>query len=522
MKQKFSLGLLSLSEESKLFESLTRQKLDYEYSSSRDKVLIIECTSKLKEELEKQGCQAIEEEPAEQLDDMSQVVLEALESFTPSTTLIPDDFSGITEVKEKDLKVESTDSVHDKIAKLKSDMRLLSLKYQDEYSRQNQYPSFERSYREADRIKSQITDIESKIKELQAKVNLEESVKSKPAQEKIRDFLIQNPGATRRQILQDLFGISPEDIKKGYNYPKTHTIENTLQRTLQSGLIKVDNTVKPMKWYAVEESLKESKKRTIDEIIEETIQNDELIYNPKDTITEDQKRDNIQVFIVDEGQDIVDVEETFKPYTVYDIKQTNVKRPKYSGPAFVLTFSSEEEEYGSVMSQDLFNLLREAGYKGEVFEENIEQIDEGNQVSSKLPSSIDSFLQDIAQYTELIHYKDIMNIDPSKFNIKEVSRLIKKVKQEVAINDLSDEEIAELPEVKQIIALVKEATPQSIVEGVDQELQIAKEEAKQKSRDEGCAVHVNHRVEGNRDTYFLSDWYDSDSTVASYENGREL
>lgn len=163
--------------------------------------------------------------------------------------------------------------------------------------------------------------------------------KEKPTQQKIRDFLIQNPGATRRQILQDLFGISPEDIKKGYNYSKTHIIENTLQRALSSGLIKVDNTVKPMKWYAVENEI----------------------------------------------------------------------------------------------------------------------LEEGNPVTHKLPSSIDSFLQDIAQYTELIHYKDIMNIDPSKFNVNEAAKLIKAVNLKVANYDLSDEEIAELSEVKKVIMMVKEA-----------------------------------------------------------------
>jgi hypothetical protein len=33
----------------------------------------------------------------------------------------------------------------------------------------------------------------------------------------------------------------------------------------------------------------------------------------------------------------------------------------------------------------------------------------------------------------------------------------------------------------------------------------------------GCGVHVNYKVRG--ETYYLSDWYNDDSTVATYVNG---
>lgn len=45
------------------------------------------------------------------------------------------------------------------------------------------------------------------------------------------------------------------------------------------------------------------------------------------------------------------------------------------------------------------------------------------------------------------------------------------------------------------------------------------DKAKKKSRKEGVVVHVNFL--GNNE-WELSDWYDSDYTVASYENGRKL
>jgi len=100
MKKKFSLGLLSLSEESKLFESLDKQGLDYEYSSSQDKVLLIECTSKVEKLLEKQGCQAIKEEAEEKLENIDQTISETLESFKPNQDISPDDFSGVKESNE--------------------------------------------------------------------------------------------------------------------------------------------------------------------------------------------------------------------------------------------------------------------------------------------------------------------------------------------------------------------------------------------------------------------------------------
>jgi len=81
------------------------------------------------------------------------------------------------------------------------------------------------------------------------KVTLKEA--AKPAQEKIRDFLIKNPGVTRKQIYQDLFGISPEAARKDYGRSGAHTVENTLSRALISHLITMDNSVKPAKWYAV-------------------------------------------------------------------------------------------------------------------------------------------------------------------------------------------------------------------------------------------------------------------------------
>jgi hypothetical protein len=57
-----------------------------------------------------------------------------------------------------------------------------------------------------------------------------------------------------------------------------------------------------------------------------------------------------------------------------------------------------------------------------------------------------------------------------------------------------------------------------ITEGYGMSLEDAKAEAKRISREEGVTQHVEETEEGSG-KYRVSDWYDSDLTVASYENG---
>jgi len=51
------------------------------------------------------------------------------------------------------------------------------------------------------------------------------------------------------------------------------------------------------------------------------------------------------------------------------------------------------------------------------------------------------------------------------------------------------------------------------------ELSRVKMEAKRISQEEGVVQHVNEIRPG---VYRIEDWYDADTTVASYENGRSL
>jgi hypothetical protein len=55
-------------------------------------------------------------------------------------------------------------------------------------------------------------------------------------------------------------------------------------------------------------------------------------------------------------------------------------------------------------------------------------------------------------------------------------------------------------------------------DSADNELEILKTRANQESKN-GYVQHVNKSSQGG---YYISDWYDSDETVASYENGRDL
>jgi hypothetical protein len=67
-------------------------------------------------------------------------------------------------------------------------------------------------------------------------------------------------------------------------------------------------------------------------------------------------------------------------------------------------------------------------------------------------------------------------------------------------------------ELKKLIIEVKQ-------ELHEDNLKAAKKEAQKISKEEGVVQHVN-MISNNK--YKVEDFYDSDTTVSSYENGREL
>jgi len=69
--------------------------------------------------------------------------------------------------------------------------------------------------------------------------------------------------------------------------------------------------------------------------------------------------------------------------------------------------------------------------------------------------------------------------------------------------------------------IIGEETPVPLKEGYGgMSLKDAKEEAKRISKEEGVVQHVERTEEGSN-KYRVSDWYDSDLTVASYNKGYE-
>lgn len=86
----------------------------------------------------------------------------------------------------------------------------------------------------------------------------------------------------------------------------------------------------------------------------------------------------------------------------------------------------------------------------------------------------------------------------------------KHVDDKNIINDLKDE-----------LYRQTKASSKELNEGYGMSLADAKAEAKRVSEEEGVVQHVEETSEGSGE-YRVSDWYDSDLTVASYQNGREL
>ena len=70
-------------------------------------------------------------------------------------------------------------------------------------------------------------------------------------------------------------------------------------------------------------------------------------------------------------------------------------------------------------------------------------------------------------------------------------------------------------------SLVRNLIKEELNEGYGMSLEDAKAEAQRISQEEGVVQHVEETSEGSGE-YRVSDWYDSDLTVASYQNGMEL
>lgn len=83
---------------------------------------------------------------------------------------------------------------------------------------------------------------------------------------------------------------------------------------------------------------------------------------------------------------------------------------------------------------------------------NKEELTEGNNVSSQLPPAIDSFLQDIAQMYETITYADIMKHQYSEEDMKKLTNLRRRFREEAQYND--EESDAIMQKIANKVALI--------------------------------------------------------------------
>lgn len=92
-----------------------------------------------------------------------------------------------------------------------------------------------------------------------------------------------------------------------------------------------------------------------------------------------------------------------------------------------------------------------------------ESLNEGNPVSGKIPESIDSFLQDIAQMYGTIDYGDIMDHDYSEEDVKKLRSLRRKFREEAQYEG-SEEAEAAMNDIAEKVAAILKAKNEALLE----------------------------------------------------------
>lgn len=102
-------------------------------------------------------------------------------------------------------------------------------------------------------------------------------------------------------------------------------------------------------------------------------------------------------------------------------------------------------------------------------------------------------------------------------------KMVKSLKNEIKKLEKIKEKLDKKFTPKEEVIGEEDATPlkESLNEGYGMSLEDAKAEAKRVSREEGVVQHVEETEEGSG-KYRVSNWYDSDLTVVSYEDGIEM
>lgn len=129
---------------------------------------------------------------------------------------------------------------------------------------------------------------------------------------------------------------------------------------------------------------------------------------------------------------ISNLEELVSEMEVNNVSSIKASPNTYGLGNFFLGTSS-----GYINLNDIYRYIPDS--EDEYEDEEYESLKEGNPVSNKLPGSLDSFLQDIAQVHGLISYNDIMKFNPDENQIKELKRLRAKYNREAQYNDEESE-----------------------------------------------------------------------------------
>ena len=128
--------------------------------------------------------------------------------------------------------------------------------------------------------------------------------------------------------------------------------------------------------------------------------------------------------LIDSGYDDTDFS------TAEEIVQYFEEKDLGDGSAFVIKLEGPNGviyDIGYDKQSYIDEFVTEDSYEDDDFDESL---NEGNPVSGKIPESIDSFLQDIAQMYQTIDYGDIMDHDYSEEDVKKLRSLRRKFREE--------------------------------------------------------------------------------------------
>lgn len=182
--------------------------------------------------------------------------------------------------------------------------------------------------------------------------------------------------------------------------------------------------------------------------------------------------------------------------------------------------SSPGKEKKIKLQENQFRVLINKLIKEELNLKEIDEIGRTAESQAKLKKIDEEIVRRRKKLKALTTLEEIESGSTNPKTIKELKNDIKKLeKLKEKINkktqpkeEILDEEILdEKTETKSKSKSLKESNNDSLSK--------AKEEAQKISEEEGVVQHVNKKPDGS---YEVSDWYDADSTVISYEYGMEL